>query len=210
MTLLLIRHGETALNASRTLQPADTPLNERGLAQARALALRVGGMGGMDGKGIAGIVASDLPRALQTAQAIAAVTGLPVATSALLQERNFGDWRGQPHASFALDPLAHAGAPPGGESHAAFAQRVAQAFAHLLDVQKALGGPLAVVTHGLVLRELLATHLTLAPGVPLPTHLGNTGLTLIEAHAPHRVALLDCTLHLDSLAADDAQALSGG
>ena len=210
MTLLLIRHGETALNASRTLQPADTPLNERGLAQARALALRVGGMGGMGGKGIAGIVASDLPRALQTAQAIAAVTGLPVATSALLQERNFGDWRGQPHASFALDPLAHAGAPPGGESHAAFAQRVAQAFAHLLDVRNALGGPLAVVTHGLVLRELLATHLTLAPGVPLPTHLGNTGLTLIEAHAPHRVALLDCTLHLDSLAADDAQALSGG
>ncbi len=219
MTLLLIRHGETALNASRTLQPADTPLSERGHAQARALALRLRGADGMSldtnmsampGQRIAGIVSSDLPRALQTAQAIASATGLPVATSALLQERNFGDWRGLPHASFGFDPLAHAGAPPGGESHAAFAQRVAQAFAHILAVQAALGGALVVVTHGLVLREWLATHLTRPPGVAVPTHLGNTGVTTIEGQAPHQVTLLDCTLHLNALAADDAQALSGG
>ncbi len=213
MTLLLIRHGETALNASRTLQPADTPLSERGLAQARALALRMIGAGGVGDPGaqrIAGIVSSDLPRALQTAQAIASATGLPVATSAMLQERNFGDWRGLPHASFGFDPLAHAGAPPGGESHAAFAQRVALAFAHILAVQAALGGTLVVVTHGLVLREWLATHVLRAPGVPVPTHLGNTGVTIIEADAPHQVTLLDCTQHLDALAADDAHALSGG
>ena len=114
------------------------------------------------------------------------------------------------HASFAVDPLAHAGAPPGGESHAAFAQRVAQAFAHILDVRNALGEPLVVVTHGLVLRELLATHVALAPGMQVPTHLGNTGVTIIKAQRPHRVTLLDCTLHLDTLAADDTQALSGG
>jgi broad specificity phosphatase PhoE len=213
MTLLLIRHGETALNASRTLQPADTPLSERGLAQGRALALRVSGVGSVGDSGgqrIAGIVSSDLPRALQTAQAIAAATGLPVATSALLEERNFGDWRGLPHASFGFDPLAHAGAPPGGESHAAFAQRVARAFAHILAVQATLGGPLVVVTHGLVLREWLTAHVTRPAGVPLPTHLGNTGVTVIEAEAPHRARLIDCTLHLDALAADDAQALSGG
>ena len=204
MTLLLIRHGETALNASRTLQPADTPLSERGLAQARALAVRVAGMS------VRGIVASDLPRALRTAHAIALVTGLRIDASALLQERNFGDWRGQPHASFAVDPLAHAGAPPGGESHAAFAQRVAQAFEHILELRNALGGPLVVVTHGLVLRELLATHVALAPGMQVPTHLGNTGVTIIKAQPPHRVTLLDCTLHLDTLAADDTQALSGG
>jgi len=213
MTLLLIRHGETALNASRTLQPADTPLSERGLAQARALASRVSGVSGVSGVGgqrIAGIVSSDLPRALQTAQAIAAATGLHVATSALLQERNFGDWRGLPHGGFGFDPLAHAGAPPGGESHAAFAQRMALAFAHILGVQHALGGPLVVVTHGLVLREWLATHVARTPGVPLPTHLGNTGVTLIEAETPHCATLIDCTRHLDALAADDAQALSGG
>jgi probable phosphoglycerate mutase len=38
MSIFLIRHGETALNASRTLQPADTPLSPRGLAQAAAIA----------------------------------------------------------------------------------------------------------------------------------------------------------------------------
>ena len=69
MTLLLIRHGETALNAARVMQPADTPLSERGLAQAEALGRR------MKTAGLAAIVSSDLPRAWQTAQAIAQPDG---------------------------------------------------------------------------------------------------------------------------------------
>ena len=64
--LHLIRHGETPLNAARVLQPADTPLSPRGLAQARALAER------MRSLPLAGILSSDMPRALQTAEAIAA------------------------------------------------------------------------------------------------------------------------------------------
>ena len=34
MSIILIRHGETAFNVARVLQPADTPLSERGIAQA--------------------------------------------------------------------------------------------------------------------------------------------------------------------------------
>ena len=205
MTILLIRHGETALNASRTLQPADTPLSARGLAQARAVATRVAAMG------VLGILASDLPRALRTAEAISAATGLRIETSALLQERNFGDWRGQPHGSFGFDPLTHAGAPPGGESQARFAQRVGQAWALVVHTRGALGGPLVVVTHGLVLRELFSTHLTLATGLSAPAHLGNTGLSRVEFEPPHAVMLLDCTRHLAGTAdTDDAQSLSGG
>ncbi|HEY9065800.1 MAG TPA: histidine phosphatase family protein, partial [Burkholderiaceae bacterium] len=41
MSLLLVRHGETALNATRVLQPADTPLSARGIAQAEAIARRL-------------------------------------------------------------------------------------------------------------------------------------------------------------------------
>ena len=41
MAVLLLRHGETALNAARVMQPADTPLSERGQAQARAVAQRL-------------------------------------------------------------------------------------------------------------------------------------------------------------------------
>ena len=61
MTLLFIRHGETALNAARVLQPAATPLSARGLAQAQAVAERLAA------QRLAGVLSSDLPRALQTA-----------------------------------------------------------------------------------------------------------------------------------------------
>jgi broad specificity phosphatase PhoE len=40
LSIILIRHGETASNAARVLQFPDTPLSERGLAQARAVAKR--------------------------------------------------------------------------------------------------------------------------------------------------------------------------
>lgn len=204
MTLLLIRHGETALNVARVMQPADTPLNTRGMAQADALARR------LSSTEVRAIVSSDLPRALHTARAIGAATGAPLETTPLLQERNFGDWRGRPYDSLAVDPMTMDGAPPNGESAAAFAARVARAFAHILQRQAALGGTVAVVTHGLVIRALLATHVRLGDDMVAPTHLGNTGLSCIDTLPPYRVRLLDCTAHLDKVAPDDPHALAGG
>ena len=204
MRILLIRHGETALNVARVLQPADTKLSVRGLAQAEALARRLAALG------LAGIVSSDLPRALCTAEAIRATTGAPVETSALLQERNFGDWRGQPYDDLGIDPLTMLNAPPGGESAAAFEQRVAQAFAHIVQRQSALHGAIAVVTHGLVIRAILATHVRLPAGMAQPAHLGNTSLSIIDAQPPHAATQVNCTRHLDSTERDDANALSGG
>jgi probable phosphoglycerate mutase len=204
MTLLLMRHGETALNVARVLQPADTPLGERGLAQARAVANRLVAMG------VVAVVSSDLPRALQTALAITAATGAPLETTPLLQERNFGDWRGRPYDTLPVDPLTMAPAPPGGESAVEFEGRIARAFAHLLQRHAALGGPLAVVTHGLVIRALLDRHIAVAVGSPWPAHLGNTGLTIVDADPPHAARLVNCTRHLQPEAGDDANALSGG
>ena len=205
MSLLLIRHGETALNVARVLQPADTPLSERGIAQASALAARLAGMD------VRAILSSDLPRALRTAQAIAAATGAPIETTPLLQERNFGDWRGRPYDDLPRDPLTMADAPPGGESAAEFARRSAAAFALAVQRGHALGGgALAVVTHGLVIRVLLATQTRLAEGVAAPSHLGNTSLSVVAVRPPHLVGLLNCTRHLQGGARDDAQALSGG
>jgi probable phosphoglycerate mutase len=204
MTLLLIRHGETALNVARVLQPADTPLSERGIAQANALARRLAKAG------VHAILSSDLPRALRTAQAIAAATGASIETTPLLQERNFGDWRGQPYDGMAINPLTMPEAPPGGESIAVFERRVAAAFALALTRQAAVGGTLAVVTHGLVIRALLAAQVQLVEGASVPTHVGNTSLSIVDAQAPHLVKLLNCTQHLDTEADDDARALSGG
>ena len=204
MSLLLIRHGETALNVARVLQPADTPLSPRGVNQAEALARRLASMH------VAAILSSDLPRTLRTAQAIAAATGAPVETTALLQERNFGDWRGLAYDGMDVNPLTLLEAPPNGESAAAFAQRVAQAFAHIVQRQAALGGTLAIVTHGLVIRALLAAHVQLAEGIAQPAHLGNTSLSIVGARPPHVVTLLNCTRHLEPATRDDADALSGG
>jgi broad specificity phosphatase PhoE len=204
MTLLLIRHGETALNAARVLQPADTPLSARGVAQAEALARRLASMQ------VRAIVSSDLPRALLTAQAIAATTGVPIETTALLHERNFGDWRGRPYDAMPVNPLTTAEAPPNGESTAAFERRVAAAFAHVIARQAALGGPLAVVTHGLVIRAMLSNHVALLRGVVAPDHIGNTGLSIVAAVSPHTASLINCTVHLESTGGDDAKALSGG
>jgi probable phosphoglycerate mutase len=160
--------------------------------------------------GVAAIVSSDLPRALRTAEAIAAATGALVETSALLRERNFGDWRGQPYDALAIDPLTMPEAPPGGESAVAFERRVSRAFAHIVRRQSACDGRLAVVTHGLVIGAMLADHVRLPAGMALPGHLGNTGLSVIGARPPHAVTLINCTRHLEPAARDDAHALSGG
>lgn len=190
MTMLWARHGETALNAARVLQPADTPLNATGHAQAAALAQR------LRGAGLVAIVSSDLPRARQTADAIAAVTGLPVLTQPLLQERNFGDLRGQAWDSLGFDPLAVDDAPPGGESMAEFSQRVAGAFAWVVAQRAAWGGPLAVVTHGLVIDRVLRAHARLPAGLGSLQRPANTSLTELSALPPHDATLVACARHL--------------
>jgi broad specificity phosphatase PhoE len=203
-TIFLIRHGETSLNVARILQPADTPLSLRGLAQAEALAARLKAME------LSAIISSDLPRALRTAQIINAATGKPIETTPLLQERNYGDWRGLAYDALAVDPLTMNDGPPGGESSAAFEHRVALAFADIVARQTMIGGNVAVVTHGLVIRAMLAAHVRIPADMQLPEHLGNTSLSVIDATMPHVASLLNCTAHLDAATHDDAHALSGG
>jgi broad specificity phosphatase PhoE len=208
MQLLIIRHGETPLNVARVMQPADTPLSANGQAQAALLAQRLAG-----GQPLrpAGIVSSDLPRALQTAQALAAATGLAITTSPLLHERNFGDLRGRLYDSLGFDPLTREEAPPNGESIPQFAARCAAAWAWLLQQQRALGGPLAVVTHGLVIRQWLHHGPLQVPAdLALPERMSNTSLTVATAAVPHAVSLVDCTTHLVGAVVADAKSLSGG
>jgi len=202
MSIIIVRHGGTPLNIARVLQPADTPLSERGAAQARAVARRLAAQSPK------AIVSSDLPRALATAQAIAAATGLPLRTTPLLHERNFGELRGRAYDTLSFDPLTMEEAPPGGESAAAFRDRVARAFEHIVAERAAAGGDLVVVTHGLVIRALLAHHVALAED-PADLHIGNTCVTVIDAEPPHAASLVDCSRHLD-IDGEDAHALSGG
>jgi len=191
MTILLIRHGQTELNAAQVLQPPDTPLGARGHAQAAALARRAATLAPM------ALLSSDMPRAWQTAQAVAAATGLAIEAEPLLQERSFGDWRGRSWLELGIDPNALPETPPGGESLADFERRVALAWARVVARRAALAGPLLVVSHGLVIRRMLAAHARLAAGQALMLRLENTSLSQVGAEPPHPIELAGCVAHLD-------------
>ena len=205
MSIILVRHGETALNVSRVLQPPDTPLSQRGHAQARAVAER------LSNEHVAALVSSDLLRARQTADAIALLGhGLTVVPWTGLRERDFGDWRGQSYDALPVDPLRMERAPPGGESQAAFAERCRIAWADLVALRACLDGALVVVSHGLTIRQLMADLPTAAGAAGVEGRLGNTAVTVLDASSPHTVRLFNCTRHLVSGLKEDETSLSGG
>jgi probable phosphoglycerate mutase len=87
--ILLIRHGETAWNAARRLQGhLDIALNAKGERQAATL-----GQALLD-EPLDVIIASDLQRAMQTAQAIALPRFMSVETDPGLRERCYGAFEG--------------------------------------------------------------------------------------------------------------------
>jgi broad specificity phosphatase PhoE len=195
MSIFLIRHGETLGNAARVVQLPDNPLSPRGVAQAERLARR------LQPERIAGILSSDLTRAVMTAEAIRRATGAPVRYDALLQERSFGDLRGTAYADLDVDPFALDYQPPNGESWPVFHARVSRAWMAVQQVADHAGGHLAVVTHGLVCRSLATHHLILPDGEDVPLRWENTALTIVEGPPPWRVSLLNSIAHLDDPAA---------
>jgi len=191
MTIVLVRHGETAGNASRVVQPAETPLNEAGLRQAERVAERLVGMG------VGHILCSDLPRARQTAEPLARRTGLALDFDSLLHERNFGDLRGTPYDELPDGhPFGPDLDPPNGETWAVFHKRVAQAFALIVDRRKATQGNLIVVTHGLVLSSIVEHLVPCAAGLHPPAKFDNVSITLLDDAPPHTVRLLNDCAHL--------------
>ena len=203
MSILLIRHGETALNAARIVQHPETPLNEHGVGQAQRLAARLADFP------IAAIVSSDYKRAHMTAEAIAGVTGLAITIQESLRERNFGEARGVPHGDLGFDLYAPDFHPRGGESWPVFHERVAVAWTEVAERAVSTEGDLVVVSHALVCRSLVENQLSLGTeqdaAVP---RWPNTALTVIEQRAPWRVSVLACGAHLDSEVADDSAARS--
>jgi 2,3-bisphosphoglycerate-dependent phosphoglycerate mutase len=91
--ILLIRHGETAWNVEKRLQGhCDIALNPEGVRQAAALGCV------LRDEPLDAIFSSDLQRARDTAQAIAAVRGMTVQTHPGLRERCFGAFEGLIHS----------------------------------------------------------------------------------------------------------------
>lgn len=190
MNLVIVRHGETVDNASRTFQQPSSPLSQNGEQQAALLARRLAGFN------VGQIICSDYLRTQQTAAPIAAALDLDVSLTPLLRERNFGDLRGRPYSSLDLDPFALDYEPVNGESWDVFNQRAGDAWQSLFNIAKNSDADTIAITHGFMCRALIANHATLPINVDLPTHWGNTSVTIVDREH-HQVIILNCTEHLD-------------
>jgi broad specificity phosphatase PhoE len=167
--LTLVRHGETDWNRDRRIQGStDIPLNDTGRAQARTAA------GTLSGEII---VSSDLSRARETAQIIAAQLGLPEPRAYReLRERSYGEAEGVEAAEFIRRwGEWHSAEIPGAEPWPHLRSRALRALARVVQDARRTTAPAAasviVVTHGALIRELLrhATGGELPPnGVRLP------------------------------------------
>lgn len=148
--LLLARHGETDWNAEGRLQGhTDRPLNDDGRRQAQALAERLAG------ERVDAVYASDLARARETAEIVAAQLSLPVVLDPDLRERNWGTWEG-------LKPSERGRVEFAGETPEAHRGRIVAAIERIADRHP--GGRVVVVTHGGSMRRIQAAVL----GAALP------------------------------------------
>jgi probable phosphoglycerate mutase len=199
--ICLIRHGETAWNAELRIQgQRDLPLNETGLAQAKALSERLAA------QHFEAIYSSDLLRARQTAEPLAG--GSPVRLEPQLRERNFGCCEGMTREEIAADDAAVAEALaarrpgyvlPGGESLEQHLDRVTACLSRL--ARRHAGQTIAVVTHGGVLDLVYRRVHGVAMERPRDFPLANASINwLIAAGDDWRIESWGDTSHLDGIA----------
>src|SRR5690349_15996562 len=115
-TLLLARHGETDWNREGRWQGwADPPLNELGRRQATRLAEQLRTIP------FDAVYSSDLRRAHETAEILAAPHAVPIVVDPALREIDIGSWSGLTRAEIAA--RFPNGDRPDGETHEQHAAR---------------------------------------------------------------------------------------
>ena len=167
-TFLLVRHGETDWNRDGRWQGhADPPLNETGRRQAHAVAEQLADVP------VDAIYSSDLRRAFETAEIVAARKGMTPRPMASLREVDVGSWSGLTRAEIAERF-------PGMESHDGETRdehgaRVRDELRRLIAAHP--DGRVLLVTHGGSLRQIFrAARSPRAEG----DVLGNCEVTEIE------------------------------
>jgi broad specificity phosphatase PhoE len=152
MHVLLLRHGQTDENLRGILQgQSQTALNASGLEQAQLLA---GRLRTYEPRAEV-LVTSDLARARQTADAVAAALDVDYVERPAWRERGFGPFEGRTIGEADIWRAANGHWDlPGAEPTAAFQERVRTALEDLAR-EFASTRCVAVVTHGAVLRNIL-------------------------------------------------------
>lgn len=208
-TILAIRHGETTWNrASRIQGHTDIPLSELGLAQAQRLGQALAG------EAIDAIYSSDLARAWQTAEAVAAVAGPAPMAEPGLRERGFGrfegltwseietQWPEQSQRWRRRDPEF---AAEGGEALQDFYARAVGTVERLARDNP--GKTLVVVAHGGVMDCLYRAGRRLELQAPRSWTLGNATINrLLYTPAGFSVVGWNDDLHLEGLSLDESAA----
>jgi broad specificity phosphatase PhoE len=147
--LILVRHGQTLDNVAGIAQGwNDSALSEAGQEQVQRLASRLAAL-----KPTA-LYSSPLGRALATAEAISAATGLPITQLEDLREMSYGGWEGRSFLDVRREDEAAyqrwihdaEASCPGGESHAAVRRRIERALGQINSERP------VVVTHGTAIR----------------------------------------------------------
>ena len=180
--IVLIRHGETAWNFAARLQGhLDIPLNAHGTLQAHRLAQA------LENEAFDAIIASDLQRARDTAQAIAAPRGMAVLVDINLRERCFGAFEGLLYADIeshfpqawqdwkmrAIDARYPAGVHVA-ETLREFSARSLRSVIEHARVHS--GKKIAIVTHGGVLDCVYRAAAQIALDRPRDFDIMNTGV----------------------------------
>jgi broad specificity phosphatase PhoE len=156
--VVLVRHGQTEWNRVERFRGwADVPLNETGLAQAKATGERVAS----EWKPVA-VYSSPLSRAVKTAEAIARHCDLPVQIQDGLADINYGQWQGLtpdevkqrwPEIHRAWHNAPHTARIPGGETLDEIRARAMQAVSGI--AARHAGQAVALVSHTVVNRVIL-------------------------------------------------------
>lgn len=188
---MFVRHGETVGNSEQIAHgQSESPLNERGIRQARITAEMLTGWNQTYHR----VYASPLSRAHDTARHISEALGLPLHVNDDLKEGFLGDWEGVTYQQLSDFNFAQRSIKDddfsghNGESPNQLSRRMLQAVTTIRELHR--GENIIVVSHGAAISHVLSllldtrpvfgyqylmhnsavTELTFEPGIEL-THL---------------------------------------
>ncbi|MFD0421617.1 bifunctional RNase H/acid phosphatase [Streptomyces parvus] len=202
-TLVLLRHGETALTPEKRFSGSggtDPELSAVGRGQAERAAEHFAALGTVQE-----IVSSPLRRCRETAAAVAARLGLDVRIDEGLRETDFGAWEGltfgEVRERYGDDLTAWLASPDtaptgGGESFAEVAERVAAARDRL--VARYAGRTVLLVTHVTPIKTLVRLALGAPPEALFRMELSAASVSTVAYYGDGNasVRLLNDTSHL--------------
>lgn len=201
--LIIVRHGHTALNnGDRFRGQTPTPLSERGRKEAALTAEAVSSRWKLSA-----VYTSSVPRAQETAQAIADPFGLKAVDEPGILDMDYGDWTG---LSFdeakAHDPEIYRTCfgrssqfrAPGGESFEELRERSVAAVKAIAERHE--GQDVAIVTHTVIIRLILLGFLDMSTDFFWRIRQGTCAINVIEREAgQYFLGMINDTCHTDLL-----------